>query len=190
MDRFSLVLQALCAVVAARSAGNALPTALIRLIWNHLRRIERRVLALVAAIQSGRLRVGHGHGGRPGMRRAASAQGLVFPRGYAWLCRLVPYKAAALSGQLRVALEDPEMVALIAATPRMAKLLRPLCRMLGMDTGFLTPVAVVTDFVTIDDDGDVRARVGFCGGAVALPVAVVTGVPAEVHADFGFFKPA
>ncbi len=45
--------------------------------------------------------------------------------------RLVP-GAAAGAAQLQTLLTEPEMAALTAAAPQMGRLLRPLCRMLGV----------------------------------------------------------
>jgi len=47
--------------------------------------------------------------------------------------RLVGHEAAGGASQLRHLLNEPEMAALIAASPRQTgRLLRPLCRMLGI----------------------------------------------------------
>jgi hypothetical protein len=61
---------------------------------------------------------------------------------FGWLSGLMPSNrfypgvdVAAL--ELRVLIEDPEMRALLAATPRMRKLLRPLFWMLGLPTALL-----------------------------------------------------
>jgi len=54
------------------------------------------------------------------------------PRGFAWLIRLAPETACGAE-QLRYFLADPEVAALLAAAPRMAQALRPLCRMLGVE---------------------------------------------------------
>src|SRR6185312_11003612 len=53
----------------------------------------------------------------------------------AWLIRLGGYKAAAYGSLLQHLLADPEMAALIAAAPQLGRVLRPLCRMLGIDPG-------------------------------------------------------
>src|SRR6185437_15551987 len=55
-----------------------------------------------------------------------------------WLLRLAghnSYKVAVYGGFLQNLLADPEMVALIAAAPQLGRVLRPLCRMLGVDPG-------------------------------------------------------
>jgi hypothetical protein len=63
---------------------------------------------------------------------AASAHRL--PDGFAWLVRLAP-EAACFGGQLRHLLSDPEITALLSAAPAMGRVLRPLCRMLGVELG-------------------------------------------------------
>ena len=60
---------------------------------------------------------------RPARRR--------FPRRPGWL-RAVSLDTAAAGSQLQHLLTDPEMAALLAATPALARLLRPLCRMLAV----------------------------------------------------------
>ena len=49
--------------------------------------------------------------------------------------------AAAAASQLRHLLTDPEVLALLRASPALVQLLRPLCRMLGVDlpVEFLPP---------------------------------------------------
>ena len=56
---------------------------------------------------------------------------LCFPRRPGWL-RAVSLDTAAAGSQLRYFLNDAEMAALLAATPALGRLLRPLCRMLGV----------------------------------------------------------
>jgi hypothetical protein len=55
----------------------------------------------------------------------------LLPRKAGWLIPLVP-EAAAAGSQLRHLLADPEMAALVEAAPQMGRLLRPLCRSLGV----------------------------------------------------------
>ena len=55
----------------------------------------------------------------------------VLPRGFAWLCALVPQWAAGCGHQILRELDDPEMRELIAAAPQAGRLLRPLLWMTG-----------------------------------------------------------
>ena len=53
------------------------------------------------------------------------------PTGHAWLLRLVP-EAQDYADQLQSMLMEPEMAALLRSRPGLDRLLRPLCRMLGV----------------------------------------------------------
>lgn len=136
-----MTLGGLCRAVAARGVGGILAGPLIFLIWGRLRRIERQFLALVRRLQSGGLRrrvVGR----RLGATVVRKVGGRVLPRRFGWLLDLVPHEAACFAGQLRAVLDEPEMVALLAASPEAGRILAPLCRMLGVEAGVLAPVAV------------------------------------------------
>ncbi len=126
-DRFALLIAGLCRAVAARSAGRALAGPLIVLIWGRLRRMAARFGRLAARLRAGKLSA------CPTSRRPAASgpQPAPLPRGFAWLIRLVP-EAAAGAAQLQHLLDDPAMAALIAAAPQAGRILRPLCRMLGV----------------------------------------------------------
>ncbi len=197
-DRFSQVIEALHALVAAQFRGPALSVAMIQLICGHLRRVERRVLALVAAIRAGTLRVGHARGGRRGPRDAPAEvrPGPKLPRGYAWLVKAVPYKAAALGGWLRVLLQDPEMVALIASTPRLGEMLRPLCRMLAVEVSLATPFVVTgvvlaaneTGIGTVDDVAGQRGGAPVRAGNFRAIAQAVAGPQPAPLVDFRFFR--
>jgi hypothetical protein len=53
------------------------------------------------------------------------------PRRFGWLVQQVP-QAAPFGSQLQHLLTDPEMAAVLANTPRLGRVLRPLCHMLGV----------------------------------------------------------
>ena len=59
------------------------------------------------------------------------------------MLRLGGWKAAGYGSQLRAALETPEMVALLTASPEAGRVLRPICRMLGIEVTVLRPGVVV-----------------------------------------------
>ena len=153
--RLALILDGLARAVAARSARGpswlgaheALADALIILIWERVKRTERRVLGLLARFQAGRLRVaaegpqvtrsGAGGGrveGRPGGRAPVCV-----PRHFGWVLALVPCQAAGFAAQLRLALAEPEMVALLRASAQARRVLAPLCRMIGIEAELLSP---------------------------------------------------
>ena len=112
--------------------------AMIVLIWRRLQRVNRRVQALIAEIRSGTLRIAATP--RACVRRPDAPCGTPrLPRRFGWLLPLMPGEAACYAGQLRAVLSDPEMLDLIAVTPRLGRALRPLCRMLGVEPDVLAP---------------------------------------------------
>ncbi|MBC7634151.1 MAG: hypothetical protein H7251_00975, partial [Acetobacteraceae bacterium] len=60
----------------------------------------------------------------------ARAPGL--PQGRGWLVRELGWEAAGCASQLQALLDDPAMRAALAALPAAGRILRPLCRMLGV----------------------------------------------------------
>ncbi len=129
-ERFALILDGLCQAVAARGGGrDRLAGPLVILIWSRLRRLGVRFAALAARIAAGRhRRFLARRPPRPTPRRPAQRP---LPHGPAWLLRLVP-QASGYGSQLQHLLAEPEMAALIQSAPQMRRLLRPLCRMLGV----------------------------------------------------------
>jgi hypothetical protein len=158
-DRFALIIDGLCRVVAAQHA-RGLAGPMIILIWTRLRRAGTRFASLLARFEAGTLPAaarprrrtacrsaarpaapgedGRGaeidrrsppQGGSPARSSDASPR---LPRGFGWLLRLTPETACGAS-QLQYFLSDPEVAALLAAAPRIARALRPLCRMLGVE---------------------------------------------------------
>ena len=127
-ERLTRIIDLLCRATAARIAGGRLAGPIILLICAYLGRAGSRFRRLAARIEAGRDRPR----GRAASRAPASrARRSRLPQGVGWLVRLVPETASGGS-QLQHLLMDPEMAALIAASPRTGRLLRPLCRMLGV----------------------------------------------------------
>lgn len=151
--RFAVVIEALCNAVAGRISSGVISAALIVLIWRRLRRINGQVMALIGRIQAGRIRAGTLRFGPvapedvvPGdvvPRTWVRPPGLPLPRRFGWLLLVVPETAANLASQMRGVLADPAFGLLLAATPRMGKLLQPLCWMLGIEVSVLAPGAGV-----------------------------------------------
>ena len=148
IERFALIIEALCQAAAARSARRWIAVAIANLIWMRLRRTGARFAKLAARVRAGELpaaarasasgasdQSAESRAERQAKRRKSDdpADRLAkrLPRGFAWLLRLVP-EAAVYGSQLNHLLSDPEMVALLQAAPQMGRLLRPLCQMLGI----------------------------------------------------------
>ena len=197
MDRFTTTLDGLCRAVAARSLRGMLTGPLILLIWCRVRRISVALQALALRVEAGRGTrrfLGRRASGRRASGRPASAQlaevvvggaggqaggGRGLPRRLGWLLGLVPYEAACFAGQLQTVLGDPEMVALLTVSPQARRILAPLCQMLGLERGLLTPgvTAPVVDRVPVVGPvagGRVRAaRVPIDFGRIPLPRGVL-----------------
>ncbi len=134
-DRFALIIDGLCRAVAAHAHRNALARPLLVLLFCRLRRMVVRLAGLAVRMRNGTLparrRPGAGSP-RPASPRPASVPPPPrLPRGFAWVPRLVP-EANGYASQLRHLLAEPEMAALLAAAPQAGRILRPLCRMLGI----------------------------------------------------------
>ena len=68
----------------------------------------------------------------------------VWPADFSWLPTLMEHRASVYTAQLELLLAEPGMVALLTACPQAVRLLRPMCRMLGVTQALLRPgVAVV-----------------------------------------------
>lgn len=167
IDRFALTLDLLLRAVAARVA-HGVQAAMILMIWGRIRRIERTVEGLLARFLAGRLRVGHaaqsgGRGGRPGV------VAVKLPRRFGWLLQVVPFEGANFASQLRVVLAEPQMVALLEASPQAGRVLRPLCRMLGLEPEVLA-VCRVSRGRLVDARG--TGTSGVAGAVVLDPVRI------------------
>ncbi len=126
-ERFAQLIDALCRAVAAHGARHRLAGPILLLLWSRLRRMAARVARLAARLRLGTLPPAR----RPASPRPGGPPPRRLPQGFAWVVRLVP-EAASSASQLRHLLADPQMAALVEAAPSMGRLLRPLCRMLGV----------------------------------------------------------
>ena len=134
MDRFVLVVAALCRGVAACHGRGLMSGPVIILVWGRIKRVEFRLLALMERIRMGRHREGGARAVSPD-RVATPRSGVAgcgLPRRFGWLIGLMPHEAACYGGQLATVLAEPEMVALLADVPQARRILAPLCRMLGV----------------------------------------------------------
>jgi hypothetical protein len=128
-SRFALILSALCALVAARFLRNPRLLALIVPVWSRISRAAQRLDRVLARLAEGRLP--RPRPGRPG-RRGGKNPSARLPRGHAWLVVAAGSEAACHASQLAHLLAAPGMAELLAAAPAVGRILRPLCRMLGI----------------------------------------------------------
>jgi hypothetical protein len=139
----SVVIRALRASVGGWGGRGWLSQALVMLVFQRLGGICGKMERLCQRFQAGRLgrvatRVVATESGASDKRQRAVAA-LRFPGRFGWLVRLASYHAAGYGSQLRTILGEPEMVELLLAAPQAARILRPLCRMLAVETSLLRP---------------------------------------------------
>ena len=131
------ILTRICALVAHQAATirpiTAPLIALLALTHGRLWRLAHRFDALALRWRAGTLpRPRASRPGRPRPARPDSAQAPKLPTsGRAWLIRL-HQPTAQLAGQVEAFLARPDTHALVAAAPQAGRLLRPLCRALGL----------------------------------------------------------
>ncbi len=155
------MLHALRGAVGGWCGLRLMDSVLALLLYRRLFEVIGKMERLVARFRAGRLwrneaRVGARAPGAAGVRGER-----IWPVRFGWLLRLAAWRAAVYGEQLRTVLGQEEMVALLAASPQAARILRPVCRMLAVETSILQPRAVV-DLATpiaLDEAVVVRKRV-------------------------------
>jgi hypothetical protein len=135
-DRFTWLLDELCKVIGADAHKRQVEAALAWAIWNHVRMLGERLIALIERAQAGRLRVRRSEAGMRGDRAEPRPAGVAhvpggLPQDFGWMPRMLP-QTAQFADVLSLLLRDRETVALVAQAPEAARILRPLCEMLGV----------------------------------------------------------
>jgi hypothetical protein len=137
--RFTTLIEELCHVLSKHGRDHFVHAAMLVLIWNRLTRLAKRFAILVDRVRAGTL-----DHPAPARNRDASAPPATserpralpqeaLPHHFRWLVNMVP-EAELHSSDLCWLLQTLEMKELIFAAPRQAgRILRPLCRMLGVD---------------------------------------------------------
>jgi hypothetical protein len=170
-DRFALIIDGLCRAAAARlgAPGPARWTAgpLMILLWGRLRRMAARFAALAArAGVRRRAFLRPGTVSSPPLRPRTTPKCL--PRRFAWLVRLVP-EAACYGTQLQHLLSEPAMAELLAASPQARRILRPLCRMLGVLQAPAQPASPLRAETEAETPGPAKRSGPGAGRAPRLP---------------------
>jgi hypothetical protein len=130
MLNFTTVLTGLQAAIAVVAARERSLTVLLVAVWGRIGRISTRLERLIALWRAGILPAPRVRRGRvPGtpVSKPVSA----FPSTPAWLLIAVR-EAAPFGTRLETLLSEAECEAFLAAAPQARRLLRPLCRMLGV----------------------------------------------------------
>jgi hypothetical protein len=127
-ERLAGLIDGLCAAVAAHGPRGLLTLPLLLLLWSRLRRMALRARRLAMRMHAGAPLATPRPRSPP--RGAPSRPYVRLPRGVTWLVRAVPATASG-AATLQFLLDQPDMAEL-AQFPPMRRLLRPLCRMLGV----------------------------------------------------------
>ena len=139
--RFGFIMAALMVVVAKRFVREPWLLALNVPLWSWLSRTVQRFGRAVTRKMVVR-------GARARCETAPQVRGVRLPSRRGWLARTLGWEVAVWSSALETLLAEPDMQELMASRPEIGRLLRPLCRMLGVDgPGLAKPAVVVTDEV-------------------------------------------
>ena len=139
----SSIISAVRAMVGGWRRQGLLSQTLMFLLYNRLGKILWSMERLAARFAAGKLRrlAPRVRVAKPSAVKVATepAPVRVWPTRFAWLVRIGGWQVAGRGSQLRAVLERPEMVALLLAAPQAARILRPLCWMLAVETSVLRP---------------------------------------------------
>ncbi|MDD2877531.1 MAG: hypothetical protein PHT60_10395 [Acidiphilium sp.] len=92
----------------------------------------RDLLARIEAERASRRRIARPRATHPSKPKPAPKPAPILPRRFGWITQPIP-ESNGYAQHLRELLCEPEMEALIASDPRIGRILRPLCHMLGID---------------------------------------------------------
>jgi hypothetical protein len=139
----STVIRGLRGAVGGWGLRGLLSQVLVMLLFRRLGGICGKMERLSQRFREGRLwRIsvrrdgGERDAAEPRKRAVVSVR---FPGRFGWLVRAASYQAAGYGCQLREILGQPDMVELLLAAPQAVRILRPLCRMLAVETSLLRP---------------------------------------------------
>lgn len=172
--RLGAIVAGLAALVAWRFLRLPHLVALIIPLWTRLTRAARRFERLVLRpARPPKPRAGPAEKSQLGSADNARPHSAALPSGRGWLVRELGYEAVAFGLQLEALLAEPAMQAMLAALPGAGRILRPLCRMLGVSSAsamWPAPAVMVERAVMVVTQA-VRAAVAWPGTAPcgALP---------------------
>ena len=137
LRRLGAIMAGLAAVVARRFLRNPRLVGLIVPLWQRLTHIALRIERAVGRTTRVRPR----RAGQGGGKRMIAPMRL--PTGRGWLVRELGYEAVAFALQLEALLTEPAMRAALQALPAAGRVLRPVCRILGVPEAVIATIAPV-----------------------------------------------
>ena len=129
MNSFSAILSDLQAAIAVVAARERALTVLLVAVWGRIGRIRTRLERLIVLWRAGMLPAPRPS--RAGQAGTAGRAPPIIPTTPAWLLVAVR-EACSARTQLENLLSEAECVEFLAAVPQARRILRPLCRMLGI----------------------------------------------------------
>ena len=137
VQRLAVTMSGIIAVLGVHSARAGALYPLFALVHRHLVHLVLRLDRLAQRWQAGGLpaprpsRAANTRSNAAPSAAPAATRPLRLPDCPSWLIRLVQ-PTAQFSGQVMAIIDDPQTRALFAAAPQAGRILRPLCRMLGL----------------------------------------------------------
>ncbi len=150
-DRFAWLFDGLCKAIGAEAHKHRMEAALAWAVWNRVRVLGERFIALAARARAGTLtarrtpypnlppqggtereaQAGAASGPAAGSRDARCGPTARLPREFGWVTTVLP-RTGQFAGVLSWLLRDPEVAALVETAPEAGRILRPLCHLLGV----------------------------------------------------------
>jgi hypothetical protein len=135
--------------IAAHAGRNPVAVPLVKLTWAYFSRAARRFDSLFQRVQAGTAAIRPSRPAQPPRsptetpppRAPTPPRWHPLPREFGWLQRLVPVLVGDRS-QFRHLLGTAEVAAFLEEAPQALRILRPLCRMLGITRGPDLPAAL------------------------------------------------
>ena len=131
--RFAMIMAGLGALVARRFLRIPHLTGFTVLLYSYLSRAVRRLHRVLT--KPAKARAKRARGDRVNVARVRT---VALPSGRGWIVRELGWEAAAYLGYLEALLSEVQAQAALAGAPGAGRILRPICRMLGVSAA-VTP---------------------------------------------------
>jgi hypothetical protein len=141
-QRFTALTEELCRLLTKHARARFIEAPLLLLIWNRLMRWAIRFASIAERVRAGTLSQPTPARRQPAPPKPADAPAPApqprfrregkLPRRFGWLVHLLP-EAEALGAELVWLMQRPEIEGLLFDAPQLGRILRPMCRMLGIE---------------------------------------------------------
>ena len=132
-DPITVSLRAILRALLAGLGMWRLEAALGVATYNRIGRTFRAIERMLARFRAGKLRQGTPRGAITPRTQARQKPAIVLPRRFGWLVVAGKHEAACFGSQLKHLLDEPDMAALLEASPQAKRILRPLLRALAVE---------------------------------------------------------